>query len=123
MACAASGVVVCGTTVGIGATAPEILYGSNPSAGITVLGYVEDLRFYGNVNVNIIMDIPGYTWDGTNVPALNQAMSQRRYYRVYFGFRAISIPYFSIRSSIHSRDGLSERYRHVSSEMIHERSS
>jgi hypothetical protein len=44
--------------------------------GITILGNSEDVDFYTGVNVNILHNVPNYTWEGTNIPFLDQAMAR-----------------------------------------------
>ncbi len=76
MGCAATGVAACVTAGGIATTGAEI-YGSNPNAGITVLGYSEDLeQFVGNPNVNILQNVHPYGWESVNIPFLDQAMAR-----------------------------------------------
>ena len=50
--------------------------GSNPSSGTTVLGYTEDLAYYEDVEVNMLQNVPNWSWEGANVPFIRQAMSR-----------------------------------------------
>jgi RHS repeat-associated protein len=45
-------------------------------SGITVLGYSEDVEFYTGVNVNVLHNVADYTWEGTNIPFLDDAMAR-----------------------------------------------
>lgn len=49
---------------------------SADNSGITILGYSEDVRDYNGVNVNKLVDQPDWSWEGMNVPFLDDAMER-----------------------------------------------
>lgn len=49
---------------------------SAENSGITILGYSEDVRDYNGVNVNSLVDQPNWSWEGMNVPFLDDAMAR-----------------------------------------------
>jgi len=46
------------------------------NSGITILGYSEDVRDYNGVDVRKLVDQPNWSWEGLNVPFLDDAMAR-----------------------------------------------
>jgi hypothetical protein len=78
LVCVASGgacVTAVEGTLGISAAGTQV-FGSNPNAGISIFGFTEDLAIYEGQGVNILQNVKNYTWTGTNVPFMEQAMAR-----------------------------------------------
>ena len=46
------------------------------NSGVTILGFSEDVRAFTGVELNLLVDQPNWSWDGMNVPFLDDAMAR-----------------------------------------------